>query len=600
MRVLCKLLDPIMDMLQMVDSDTRQIGKILCRYDEMIVRCLSACTALEKDEQDALLEVFDRRRTMFKSPAHVTVMMLDPEFRDRTMPDEEEMQHGLKLALIQFGYPEHSNQHNEVLTAIDKFHYREPLPRGGGVGGRGGGRRASRGRGGRGGPGGRSVTSRRMTVAELVRKPRQRWDEGDFLYESSSSDDEDFFGTGRTAQDDDNDIDNRHPDVDDDDGVRDDDRGDGGDRPRPRSTRTDADRGPDEGARHCHDEGGAGLTRERDIVRMRVALMHEAAEGPGDLQMVTPCTTTGQEASTAQSRMTLEGPRDLQMVTPCEATGQEASAAHTAHRSFSDSFDGPEQAPMGGAVDTVERPATPPRSPSNSEHHPDSAVVGVVTGVPATNTADATRQPLVGSSSWRDTTTVLATAAFYVSGSSVGGLDEQGVRIVGRPCAPSMGTRSIGTVDGARHTAMTYYEERYGSALPTKTSDVHATKAAKATLSRAKKRASERKASRSSPHMRSGIGRSGVVHIEDGEIAPDGDALDVGGRAATTADSVAMDGAGDGVAGQKRRGGVLIVHDDNTDVAPGETTGTDDAGDSDYVPTGPKPRGADGDDGGGW
>ncbi|GBG60355.1 hypothetical protein CBR_g4312 [Chara braunii] len=127
MRALCKLLDPIMDILQMVDSDTRQIGKILRRYDEMIVCCLSACAILEKDEQEAVLEVFDRRRTMFKSPAHVAAMMLDPEFRERTMPDDEEMQHGLKLALVQFGYPEHSDQHNEVLTAIDKFHSREPL-----------------------------------------------------------------------------------------------------------------------------------------------------------------------------------------------------------------------------------------------------------------------------------------------------------------------------------------------------------------------------------------------------------------------------------------------------------------------------------------
>ncbi|GBG69015.1 hypothetical protein CBR_g3715 [Chara braunii] len=807
MRALCKLLDPIMDMLQMVDSDTRQICKILHQYDEMIVRCLSACAAFEKDEQDVLLEVFDRRRTMFKSPAHVAAIMLDPEFRDRTMPDDEEMQHGLKLALIQFGYPEHSDQHNEVLTAIDKFHSREP-------------------------PFDDMTTMAPKTMIVVMVEI-------------------------------------------------------GHDPARLGQTLTE------------------GLTREQDIVTMRVALMHGAAEGPRDLQMVTPCPATGQEASTAQSRMMLEGPRDLQMVTPCAATGQEASTAQrhggvasvplvrvpaieqipvfedsfndhvdeernelndgsghapndtlsthamaltgssaaiselqqgpaplmrrpesegdvyhlpvmqdkgsagavhplasigatvsaaatsnvgrppavaeqesmlpprsvgaattgyregvamqqsgthgadavntvslppfalmegtdvaclgedlpgceishtpaaeqsaadhvglacptdslpgtgellvmesalvslpdlstlispsvphvsppnpqqpvamergpdafdefggdtimvrpmvsatltifrvgrphevdlgkaetttrhrrdshrsTAHRNLSDSFDGPEQAPMGGAVDAVERPATPPRQPSNSEHHPDSAAAEAVTGVPATNTADVTRQPVVGSSptARRDTATVLAIAAFYGSGSSVGGLGKQGVRIVSRPCVPSMGTQSIGTVDGVRHTAMTEYEERYGSALPTKTSDVHATRVTKASLSRAKKRASERKASRSSPHMRSRIGRSGVVHLEDGEIAPDGDALDVGGRDATTANSVAMEGVGDGVAGQKRRGGVLIVHDGSTDVAPGETTCTDDAGDSDYVPTNPKLRAADGDDGGG-
>ncbi|GBG81887.1 hypothetical protein CBR_g34071 [Chara braunii] len=83
MKAVCKLLDPIMDMLQMVDNDTRQIGKILRRYNEMIMHCLSACAAFDK--QDAVLEVFDRCCTMFKSPAHVAAMMLDPEFRERTM-----------------------------------------------------------------------------------------------------------------------------------------------------------------------------------------------------------------------------------------------------------------------------------------------------------------------------------------------------------------------------------------------------------------------------------------------------------------------------------------------------------------------------------
>ncbi|GBG89320.1 hypothetical protein CBR_g49030 [Chara braunii] len=333
MRALCKLLDPIMDMLQMVDSDTRQIGKILRRYDEMIVRCLSACAVFDKDEQDALLEVFDKRRTMFKLPAHVAAMMLDPEFRKHTMPDDEEMQYGLKVALVQFGYPKGLDQHNEVLTAIDKFHAREP--------------------------------------------------------------------------------------------------------------------------------------------------------------------------------------------------------------SFDDV-----------AMDRVARSYTHPACFWKSKEK---------------------------------------------SGSSTEGLYEQGVRIVARPSAPSMGTRSIGTVDGARHTAMTEYEDRHGSALPTKNSDVHATRAAKASLFRARKKASTRKASRSSPHMRSHIGRSGVVYLEDGEIAPDDDALDVGGRAATTADNFAREGAGDTVAGQNRRGSVLIVHGDSTDVAPGETTDTDDARDSDYVP---KLRTADGDDGG--
>ncbi|GBG72286.1 hypothetical protein CBR_g11214 [Chara braunii] len=418
MTALCKLLDPIMDMLQMVDSDTRQIGKILCRYDEMIMRCLSACASFDRGEQDAVLEVFDRRRTMFKSASHIAAMMLDPEFRERTMPDDDEMQQGLKVALVQFGYPEGSDQHNEVLAAVDKFHTREPPfddvamdraarsythpatfweskekrfphtaffagrilrvwataspcerawsrwsfihsksqnrlevarakklvrchwnlqlldmqgmsddapndrphPYGSWVhywqqvekevptdqqlvadkgarvavtheellharermravsrmgaarrlreserrrrcgGCRGGGCQAGRGQGGRGGPDGRrSVASRGVTVDQLIRKPRQRWDEGDFLYESSLSDDEDFFGSGMPAQDGDSDFDDRYPDVDDDDGSGDDDRGDGGDQPLPRSTRRDDDRGFDEEAGHCRVDGDADV-----------------------------------------------------------------------------------------------------------------------------------------------------------------------------------------------------------------------------------------------------------------------------------------------------------------------------------------------------
>ncbi|GBG60356.1 hypothetical protein CBR_g4313 [Chara braunii] len=269
-----------------------------------------------------------------------------------------------------------------------------------------------------------------------------------------------------------------------------------------------------------------------------------------------------------------------------------------AHRSLSDSFDSAEEGSTGGPVDTVERETRPPRRPSNSEHHPITAAAGVVAGVRATYTTDATQQPVVGSSSTalRGIATVLPTVAFYANGSSTGGRDEQGVWIVGSPSAPSMGTRSIGSVDGARHTVMAEFEDQHGSALPTKTSDVHATRAAKASLSRARKKASARKASRSSSHMRSRERGSGVVHLKDGEIAPDGDALDVGGRAATTADTVGKEGAGDAVAGQKRCGSVLIVHDDSTDVAAGETTDTDDAGDTDCVP---KLWAADGDDGGG-
>ncbi|GBG91522.1 hypothetical protein CBR_g52556 [Chara braunii] len=581
-------------------------------------------------------------------------------------------------------------------------------------GGRRGGRQGGRGRGARGGPGGRrTIAGRRMAADELVRKPRQRWDEGDFLYESSSSDDEDFFGTGAPAQDDDSDIDNRHPDVDDDDGARGDDRGDGGDRPC--LTREDVDRGSDETVGHYRDEvdadaqSGAGGSRpgdgdtmcgdgaggedrtvsddvgdgaddngprpiqggalkrlkrgprERHTSASHIPIYEDSFSDDGDeerieqddgsdharndTQTMHATTPTGSSAAISESQQ--DGPSFSAVVTsdvrrppamaeqesmlpprsghgvqpdvrrevvampqsdthgphayntvsrppPALVEGTdvacpnadlpEGEVSHTpapkksvgghvglacptgslpvfrvgrphevdlgmaematrhlsdglrsiAQRSSSDSFDG---AKDGGfvALAGVERAARPSRPPSDSEHQHISATAGAVGGVRATDTVDATQQPVVGSlaTTRRDRATVLPTVAFYTSGTTIGGLDEQG-----KPSTLFMGTRSIETVDGARHTAMTKYEARHGNALPTKTSDVQATRAAKACLSRARKKASTRKALRSSPRMCSHLTRSGPVHLEDEEIAPDGDALDVGGRAATSTDPV--------------------------------------------------------------
>ncbi|GBG89162.1 hypothetical protein CBR_g48869 [Chara braunii] len=127
LRRLCNIMDPVMEMLQMLDSDTRQINKVLRRYEMMIASCLTACDSLTVTEQDEILEVFNRRRTMFRTPVHIAAMMLDPEFRDATLSDDDVMQQGLIAALVQFGYPEGSPQLIEVLTAIDKFHARERL-----------------------------------------------------------------------------------------------------------------------------------------------------------------------------------------------------------------------------------------------------------------------------------------------------------------------------------------------------------------------------------------------------------------------------------------------------------------------------------------
>ncbi|GBG60809.1 hypothetical protein CBR_g12547 [Chara braunii] len=125
LRALCKMLDPIMEMLQMFDCDKQQINKIFRRYETMTASCLSAPGALEEVQQKDFLEVFDKYHNMFKTPAHIAAMMLDPEFRDPTLVDDDEIQR-LILALVTFGYPEGSEQHKDVLTAIDKFHVAEP------------------------------------------------------------------------------------------------------------------------------------------------------------------------------------------------------------------------------------------------------------------------------------------------------------------------------------------------------------------------------------------------------------------------------------------------------------------------------------------
>ncbi|GBG60320.1 hypothetical protein CBR_g4276 [Chara braunii] len=240
LRVLCRMLEPIMDMLRLVDSDTRQINKILRPYEVMIASCLSACRDIDREQQDTILEVFDRRRTMFRTPAHTTVMLLDPKFRNPTLNDDQEVQQGLIEALVQFGYPEGSAQHRQTVeeeVAVDQqlvrgsgalarvteeelTHAKERMRIVSRMGAmrrvaesdrrrrRGGGRgRGGRGRVGVGGTrhgGGHAASgTRRQRANGFIRKARQRWDEGDFLFDSSSNDDDDFFAMGTAAHTDD-------------------------------------------------------------------------------------------------------------------------------------------------------------------------------------------------------------------------------------------------------------------------------------------------------------------------------------------------------------------------------------------------------------
>ncbi|GBG81107.1 hypothetical protein CBR_g31783 [Chara braunii] len=118
LRALCKMLEPIMDMLRLVDSDIRQISKILRRYEEMIASCLSACRDIDREQQDAIVEVFLGRCTMFKTPAHTAAMLLDPEFRDATLCDDAEVQQ----ALVEAQWLRHGGRRDDSIASRVRRH----------------------------------------------------------------------------------------------------------------------------------------------------------------------------------------------------------------------------------------------------------------------------------------------------------------------------------------------------------------------------------------------------------------------------------------------------------------------------------------------
>ncbi|GBG69622.1 hypothetical protein CBR_g4452 [Chara braunii] len=125
------------------------------------------------------------------------------------------------------------------------------------AGGRGGSGRASVGGTRRGGRHAASGT-RRQRADGFIRKARQRWDEGDFLFDSSSSDDDSFFTLGTPAP---RDYERGDDDDKGDGGAGGDERGDGGgggdERGRGGDERDDRGRGgggDDEGG----DDRGAG------------------------------------------------------------------------------------------------------------------------------------------------------------------------------------------------------------------------------------------------------------------------------------------------------------------------------------------------------
>ncbi|GBG83080.1 hypothetical protein CBR_g36698 [Chara braunii] len=154
-------------------------------------------------------------------------------------------------------------------------------------------------------------------------------------------------------------------------------------------------------------------------------------------------------------------------------------------------------------------------------------------------------------------------------------------------CGPAdapAGVRLIGNVDGTCHNSMRAYEEQHRRPIRAKTTDVHDTRTATASLSRARKKGTGASIPyhqrRPHPFFRNSDETRQMPAAADGRGGVDrGDRGDESGR------------------GEKRRGGTIIIHKDSSTAAEGgETTGADDPDDSDYVS---RIRTADGDDGGG-
>ncbi|GBG64510.1 hypothetical protein CBR_g45206 [Chara braunii] len=192
----------------------------------------------------------------------------------------------------------------------------------------------------------------------------------------------------------------------------------------------------------------------------------------------------------------------------------------------------------------------------------------------------------------------------YTGGSLCAGSRRRRVIILGRASgrpAPRPATFGVGDA----------YEERHRRPLRTKTTDVHDTRTTTARLSRARKKGTgslipyHRRRPQPTLHARdptrqipasvgavaeggTGVGGSATILLRSERAH---DTLH-GSAAETTLGRNGVDRSG---RVEKRRGDVVIYHDDSSTAAEaGETTGADDPGDSNYMPRG---QAADGDDG---
>ncbi|GBG78830.1 hypothetical protein CBR_g28053 [Chara braunii] len=667
----------------------KDISKILRRYKEMIAFCLSACRDIDREQQDAIVEVFHRRRTMFKTPAHTAAMLLDPEFRDAALCDDAEVQQALVEALVQFGYPEDSPQHREFQRAVAKLHTREPpfdeltmrraadifdhpasfwsskkakfphtaavedeaavdqqLVRGTGVlakvteeelslarermlaisrmgakrrvaesdrrrpraGGRGRGGRGRAGVGGRTrGDAGSAPRTRRQRTDGGIRRARMRWDEGDFLFDSTSSDDDDFFASGTHAS-----MGDDRGDADD----RGDDRGDGDPARRDDARR---DRGFDEFSGdtvlHPRESGTPAIFHVGAPWAVEQGLAEEVARNRrGGPHVATQRSLEG-SLEAASGDFLAQGGHGSQLLS------DGVSSVHPPE-------EGPQQEPHRGPAETLEaRPPVVIRSDGGEGVSEDTAQPGSADGgrsfrggierrgsstahpsIVRPSTHDVgdghTDEPRPHLTGMRDimcpppsrpsaadpaahgqaTSSALPTRSFYDGAGMDRRAGDIGQTSAYGPANVPAGVRSIGNVDGTCHDSTRAYEEQHGRPIRAKTSDVNDTRTATARLSRARKKGT----GVSIPYHRRRLHPFFCNRDETGQMpaaadgqggAEGGDRVDEAGR------------------GEKRRGDTIILHDDNsTATEGGETTGADDPDDSDYVP---RIRTADGDDGGG-
>ncbi|GBG85497.1 hypothetical protein CBR_g40136 [Chara braunii] len=550
LRRLCRFMNPVMDMLQMLDSNIRQISKVLRRYEIMIASCLTPCDSLTTSKQDEILEVFDGRRTMFRTPAHIAAMMLDLEVRNTTLPDDDVMQQGLVAALVQFDYPERSPQHIEVLTAIDKFHARER-------------------------PFDNATMDRAMRSYEhprdeaevdLVRFPRQHWDGGDFLYHISNSDDEDFFCTVMSGAEDD---DGRPDDDRSDDDDGDDGAGDG--------------RGP-RSLRRGNGTGGRVVVAPRDAVGDGGGL--DVVDGGGGAQEED--TEASLKDTCTDVAMDVEqhaGVHVIDSITT-EAAGVDTLVPRMARDLASYACGTGRRGRIRLSI--VVRHWVDLERILVWEHHRRPRVERV---------DQDNLRPVRATQSLRTSCFCDRGIAALVDGRTATGRSACGMTDV------PFGTRSIGAVDSRCHGTMREYEDQHGRRLATKTSDVAFTRVVKACMLQARNKGGHGKSSQHWIRRGTAPRESVHGHTQDEEVVAHGGGLedrqpgDGGGSrrlsrvhdgSGTAADERRNHAEGAG-RGEKRRGVFTIVHDDSSDNPTGELAGVDDPGDSDYRPDESRP-----------